>query len=165
MLKFNKKAKELLSILQDELPDDSVVVWFKYNAEMRGVASLLKQKGIVCESIAGDTPEQERWNSIKRFNQKEFKILLCQAKVGLYGLNLSVASTAIYYSNHWSLETRVQSEDRIEHMSKKEPLLIIDLVTEKSIDEDVIKALKSKEIESNFYLKQRVKLNMMRRLS
>ena len=44
----------------------------------------------------------------------------------------------VYWSNSWSRNARIQSEDRIIHPRKRYPLLYIDLVTKDSIDCDII---------------------------
>jgi DNA helicase IV len=50
----------------------------------------------------------------------------------------------IFYSTPVG-ETRQQVEDRIITVSDKEPLLYIDLVTEGTIEEDILKSLMLKE--------------------
>jgi len=58
------------------------------------------------------------------------------------------ADTAIYYSNYYSFEMRTQSEDRIIHPLKQTPLLYVDLVTENTIDEDVVEILQTKKLRA-----------------
>lgn len=164
-LKFPGKINELISLLQGELKNDSVVVWFRFNQELRAVSKELEDRGITCPKLWGEMDESGRWDSIKKFKGGSVRVLLCQQKVGLYGIDLSSASTAIYYSNGFSSETRNQSEDRIEHPSKKEPLLIIDLVTRNSMDEDIVKALKRKEASSKYFLRNEVLRGMERRVA
>ena len=65
-------------------------------------------------------------------------VICAQAMLGKMGLPWHASSTAIYYSNHFSGEIRQQTEDRIIHPMKKEPVLIIDLLTKDSIDEDIL---------------------------
>ena len=64
---------------------------------------------------------------------------------------MAKSNVAIYYSNSYSLEERIQSEDRIEHPIKKSSLLFIDLITKNTVDEDVIKTLKIKNLDSKFF--------------
>lgn len=163
-LKYSGKIKELVSLLEGELKNEQVVVWFRFNQELELSSKVLLSRGITCSKLWGNVSESERWSSIKAFNGRKNRILLCQQKVGLYGIDLSAASTGIYYSNGFSAETRAQSEDRIEHPSKKEPLLIIDLVTEDSIDSDILKALKKKNKTSQFYLRREIYDGMRRRI-
>lgn len=142
---FSKeKSKELLSLLKGELKNQSVVVWFRFLEELKINYQLLKEAGISCGIIYGGTPQKERAELISKFQKGKLRVLLIQVKTGLFGLNLSKASTAIYYSTDYSLEARKQSEDRLTHPQKKDTLFYIDLVCRKSIDEVILKALRRK---------------------
>lgn len=164
---FDSKFKELITLLCGELKNQRVVVWFRFNTELRRAETALKGIGVACASIDGTVDEADRADIRNRFRQAEsgLRVLLIQGQVGMFGIDLSSASTAIYFSNHYSNEIRTQSEDRIEHPLKKEPLLIIDLVTEDTIDEDVVAALRKKRKESESYLFQEVADGIRRRAS
>lgn len=157
--KFKRKANELINLLEGELKQEKVVVWFRFNNEIRGVSKMLRKAGIKHVRLYGAMTPEERLKASDLFKFKalnDTRVILCQQKIGLYGLDLSAASTAIYYSNTYSLEGRKQSEQRIEHALKSEPLLIIDLVTEKSIDHKIVKALHRKHKMSSYYLKREI---------
>ena len=154
-VKFKKKYDELLSLLIGELKNEKVVVWFRFNQELNYAKLHLEKHGYKCIDITGNDTLDMRSQKLNQFKNNESIdgcALLMQMKVGLYGLDLSCSSTAIYFSNGFSLETRKQTEDRIESPTKKEPLLIIDLLTEGSIDVYTLKALKRKENNSNYYI-------------
>jgi SNF2 family DNA or RNA helicase len=51
----------------------------------------------------------------------------------------------VYYSNNYSLETRLQSQDRIHRIGQDCKCTYIDLVVPKSIDEVILKRLKEKK--------------------
>ena len=50
----------------------------------------------------------------------------------------------IYYSNGYNLEFRTQSEARIDRIGQKYPMTYIDIICEKTVDERIVKALRSK---------------------
>lgn len=160
---FENKYKELYSLLKGELSDVPVVVWFRFNAEIEHAAQGCFENGISHRTLTGANEEIERAEIIKRFQTGKFRVLLIQQKLGMYALNLSRASTTIFFSNNYSNEMRSQCEARTEHMLKKEGLLYIDLVTEKSPDEDAVSALARKEKQSDFYLFSRIKEGIIRR--
>ena len=54
------------------------------------------------------------------------------------------AKTVIYYSNGYDLEIRMQSEDRAHRISQVNKVTYIDIVTEKTVDEKILKALRKK---------------------
>jgi SNF2 family DNA or RNA helicase len=50
----------------------------------------------------------------------------------------------VYYSNDYSLEVRMQSEDRAHRIGQEQKVTYIDLIAEGTIDERIVKALNSK---------------------
>ena len=66
------------------------------------------------------------------------------AQTGGYGITLTAANTVIYYSNNYDLEKRLQSEDRAHRIGQTGSVLYIDLIAEKTIDEKIVKALRTK---------------------
>jgi hypothetical protein len=145
------KLKELTDLVTEELRDESIVVWFRFNHELHAAARLLRKKKVVIGVIYGATTKAERSTIQEAFQAGTIRVLLAQVKCGQYGMNLSRANTAIYYSNAWDYEVRAQSEDRIEHMHKHEPLLLIDLVIEGTADEAVLDALDFKAVTARAF--------------
>ena len=69
---------------------------------------------------------------------------MAQVATGGIGLNLTAANNAIYYSNDWSSELRLQSEDRIHRAGQTKVCSYYDLVVPNSVDEMVLDVLKNK---------------------
>jgi SNF2 family DNA or RNA helicase len=59
-------------------------------------------------------------------------------------LTLVSSHTVIYYSNSFDLEKRLQSEDRAHRIGQTEKVTYIDLITPKTVDEHIVKALRNK---------------------
>jgi SNF2 family DNA or RNA helicase len=74
-------------------------------------------------------------------------ILVANVRSGGTGLNLEAADTAVFVSNDWRMEDRVQAEDRIHRMGSEihSKITIVDIVTEDSVEEDILQALKEKK--------------------
>jgi SNF2 family DNA or RNA helicase len=134
------KFKEVLGLVKGDLKDEPVVVWFRYDNELRFVASGLAKKNIKVGTFTGSDKSDS-----KLFMDGKIQVLCAQGKCGQYGLDWSRSSTAIYYSNWYDGEIRVQSEDRIIHPKKRDTHLFLDLVAEGSIDEEVVRILASKK--------------------
>ena len=148
-----KKMNELLRLLNEDLKNDQAIVWFRFNSELRSACSQMSDVGISCESITGSVDKKLRPDIVKRFQSGKFRVLAMQVKCGRFGLDCSAADTAIYYSNPYDGEDRAQTEDRIVHPKKKNPLLLIDLISRNSIDEDVIRILKDKRQSSRQFMR------------
>lgn len=157
-----RKGREILSLLQGELKREPVLIFFRFNAELRLTARLLREARIPYTSIIGETEPGERARRRLLFQKGRVRVALVQIKVCRYGLDFSRSSTAIYYSNSFSLNERKQSEDRIIHPLKREPLLYIDLITRDSLDESVSEALRIKDADSKFFLRKLFQLERNR---
>lgn len=149
----DKKAKELLNLLEGELKGQKVVVWFRFNSELVYTSEVLERAKIKYFIINGDVKPEDRKIATTRFQStRDSCVMLAQVKCGKFGLNWSVASTAIYYSNAYDGEDRAQSEDRILDVGKKDPLLYIDLITKNTIDENVVDMLRQKWNNSRIFM-------------
>ena len=146
------KYKEILKLLKGELQKEKVIIWFKHNWEIEYAVEFFSKNKINTIKFTGQDKSQ-----VDYFTKGNAQIICAQAKCGQYGLDWSISSTAIYYSNWYDGEVRAQSEDRIIHPKKKEPLLYIDVVTENSIDEDVVEILKSKSLSSKKFMNELAK--------
>jgi SNF2 family DNA or RNA helicase len=143
------KIKEVVALLEGELKDESVVIWCRFRWEVDALQKAIKNS---VEVITGDTPVEYRSFVQKSFQNGDIKVLISQVATGKFGINLSKSSTAIYYSNSFVPDDRNQSEYRIEHNEKKEPLLYIDMIAKDSIDEQILKTLKKKHIQSRYFM-------------
>lgn len=146
------KMRELRSLLLGELKEEQVVVWFRFNRELEVASAWLENAGITHTWMTGETKLAQRHELRLAFNKRKYRVLLMQIKIGRVGLDFSGASTAIYYSTGYDNEDRSQSEDRIIHPKKKEPLLYIDLVTAGSIDEEISQVMRDKRFSSRFFM-------------
>ena len=59
-------------------------------------------------------------------------------------MTLTEAKTVIYFSNGYDLEVRLQSEDRAHRIGQTNKVTYIDIVSEKTSDEKILVALRSK---------------------
>ena len=94
----------------------------------------------------GETPQDQRQDIVESFQDKDspLRFFVGQPKTGGYGITLTEATTVIYFSNSYDLEIRLQSEDRAHRIGQHHPVTYIDLVSPKTIDEKILKALRSK---------------------
>ena len=147
------KIKELINLLKGELKGQKVLVWCKHRAEQIEIIKALKDEKILHIMINGDVTPEERAERKTNWETYDFvNVAVLTIRSASKGQNWSAADTAVYYSNEFSNDERSQSEDRIESVQKAVPLLIIDLVSEGSIDEDVLGALKEKSFDAKLIM-------------
>lgn len=125
-----------------------VVVWFRFNEELHYCKENLEKDGYKVAEFYGEMSIEERKAVEKDFQSGLYDVILLQVKTGLYALDLSISDTAVYYSNSWSLEERLQSEKRISHPKKTSKLTYVDLVTKGWPDTTLYNALKKKNVSA-----------------
>lgn len=147
-LVWKGKIKELLYLLREPLARQSVVIWFAYNPALRKAYRALKKAKISVGTLTGKVRMRDRAKVQRRFQRGRFRVLCAQIKCADRGVDLSRASTAVYFSNSPSCEARIQTEDRIADVDKDETLLYIDLVVRDSVDSDMSFGLTGKKSRS-----------------
>jgi SNF2 family DNA or RNA helicase len=124
------------------------VVWFKFRPEIAHLSALLrKQHGedAVVE-FHGGVADADRDANRRRFQDPgdPARFFLGQAATGGFGLTLTAADTCIYYSHTFSLEERLQSEDRLHRGGQTRSVVYYDLVARGTLDLRVHAALREK---------------------
>jgi len=137
----NPRIEALKEILSDI--DSKVIIWARFKADLRAIERAL---GDLAVSYHGDVSSDSRELAVTRFqNDPKVKYFIGQPQSGGIGLTLTAADYAIYYSNSFDLEQRMQSEDRCHRIGTKNNVTYIDIETRKSVDSKIIKALREKK--------------------
>ena len=137
----NPRIEALKEILSDI--DSKVIIWARFKADLRAIEKAL---GDLAVSYHGDVSSDSRELAVTRFqNDPKVKYFIGQPQSGGIGLTLTAADYAIYYSNSFDLEQRMQSEDRCHRIGTKNNVTYIDIETRKSVDSKIIKALRDKK--------------------
>jgi len=141
----SNRLNELMSILEDT--DGKVIIWANYQTSVSDIMEALTKKYGANSFVHyyGLTPQEDRQDNIRKFqNDPECRFIIGTPQTGGYGITLTQANTVIYYSNSYDLEKRLQSEDRAHRIGQKKTVTYIDLISEDTIDEKIVKALRDK---------------------
>jgi SNF2 family DNA or RNA helicase len=142
----NNRIDELLNILEET--DGKVIIWAIYRHDIKKIEETLAERygKDSVQSFYGDTKDTERQLIVDRFMdiKDNLRFFVGNPKTGGYGLTLTSSHTVVYYSNSYDLETRLQSEDRAHRIGQKEKVTYVDLISEKTIDEFIVKNLRAK---------------------
>lgn len=144
-VEFHHKANELTELMKGELANDPVVVWCSFTAELLKLSKLLDKRAITNRVVYGDTPQRVRETRFDDFRRGNYQVLLCQPAVAQHSQDFSHCDTMVYYSTPTGLEMRLQSQDRFINVAEGGSKYIIDLVTEGTIEEDIVLSLYLKE--------------------
>tara|TARA_R110000787_G_scaffold108447_1_gene216840 strand:- start:6202 stop:7641 length:1440 start_codon:yes stop_codon:yes gene_type:complete len=142
----SNRIKELVDICGEI--QGKAIIWATWTADIRSIAEALRDCFSVqaVATLHGETPVSDRQKIVEDFQdrQSELRFIVGHPKTGGYGLTLTAAKTVIYYSNSYDLELRLQSEDRAHRIGQTNKVTYIDLISPKTIDEKIVKALRSK---------------------
>ena len=141
----NNRINELMDVLEDV--EGKAIIWAHYQYDINKIIKAVVEKygpGSVVDYY-GLTPKDERQGNITRFQgDPKCRFFIGTPATGGYGITLTAANTVIYYSNGYDLEKRLQSEDRAHRMGQKKPVTYVDINAEDTVDEKIVKALRSK---------------------
>jgi len=142
----SRRVDALKEILEEH--DGKVIIWSRFRYDIIQITKVLAET-YGEESVAsyyGDTTDDDRNNIVKQFQSPDSKLrfFVGNPATAGYGLTLTEADLVVYYANDFNLETRIQSEDRAHRIGQKNNVTYIDMITEGSIDEKIVKSLRDK---------------------
>ncbi len=142
----NNRLEELLDVL-DEI-EGKAIIWANYIYDIEHIVSVIKKKHGENSVVQyyGAVSSDKRQEAIQKFQDTKSaaRFFVGNPQTGGYGITLTAANTVIYYSNGYDLEKRLQSEDRAHRIGQKKSVTYVDLVTPKTVDEKIKKALRKK---------------------
>lgn len=139
------RLDDLETILETIGNEHKVIIWCAFQRDVELVIERLKKINRRPVDYYGKTPESLRTTNLEAFISGPATDFVGTAATGGKGITLTCASYVIYYSNNYSLEDRLQSEDRAHRIGQRRNVTYIDMVTPGTVDEKVHDALKKKE--------------------
>ena len=142
----NNRLDELMDVLSEM--EGKAVIWAHYRYDIEVIVEAIKKEygdnSVV--TYYGDTTTDDRQKAIKLIQDpnSSVRFIVGTPQTGGYGITLTGASTMIYYSNGYDLEKRQQSEARIDRIGQEKPMTYIDIIAEGTVDEKIVKALRTK---------------------
>jgi SNF2 family DNA or RNA helicase len=128
--------------------DGKAIIWSRFRHDIQQIVeNLNKVHGEGCAAAYyGDTSDDERQRIVEDFQKphSRLKYFVGNPATAGYGITLTEANLVVYYANDFNLETRIQSEDRAHRIGQKNNVTYVDLISEGTIDEKIVKALRAK---------------------
>lgn len=149
-LSSNPKMKELLELLEDF--DGKAVIWARFLPEIEAIRAALNAEypGSVMV-MTGNTPQEARQSMVDIFQKSSvLRFFVSNHSVGGAGITLTSATLAVYYSNTFNLEDRLQSEDRIHRIGQVHPCMYVDISSDLAVDKSLIESIARKSSLANF---------------
>ena len=133
------KLDMLVDILVPALQNGRrALVFSQFTRMLRLIESRLRQEGIKCLYLDGDTPADERVKLCDSFNAGEGSVFLLSLKAGGTGLNLTGADMVIHYDPWWNPAAEEQAVDRAHRIGQTRKVEVIRLLMHDSIEEQVV---------------------------
>ena len=153
------RVAEMMSVIEET--SDKVIIWANYRHDIEAIKlALSKEYGMnAVGTYYGDTDDEERRRVVREFQDpdSELRFFVGNPRTGGYGLTLTAASTVVYFSNNFDLEVRLQSEDRAHRIGQTKSVTYVDLMVPGTVDEKIVKALRSKIDIANEVLGEELK--------
>jgi SNF2 family DNA or RNA helicase len=143
----SNKDEALVEILEEiDIAKNKVVIWAAFLFSVKKIAKIIEKLGYKVLTLTG---EAEDTNKIVQLFQKtkDHNVLVCTQKKAAESITLTEARYAIYYSNIWSNDARLNSEARIRRKGseKHSSIMYIDLVTKGTVEKKVYDCLRMKK--------------------
>jgi len=136
---FNENPKiEILKEVVSEL-EEKCIIFHAFETDGQLIEKAMKKMGIHSRSLRGEITHKQREKALNDFkNDPSVRVLIAHPQCGGEGLNLQFASVAIFYSCWYEgMHVREQAEGRISRTGQTKPVLFIDIVAERSVDEAI----------------------------
>lgn len=142
----NDRIRLMQTVIEDlnVSADNHIVIWAKYRETIRQIRESLGTSKREVHVLDGDVPEGQREGVLSGWRQRG-GCLVASERVGSHGLDLTAASTVLFFSRSFSYGSNVQAEDRCHRKGQNKPVLYISLWTNCGIEERIREALSLKE--------------------
>lgn len=122
------------------------IIWVNYKAAQAQVLKYMRHLyGERVWGIFSGSSNEERESAICAFQSGEYDFLVSSPLVLGTGFTMTRARTVIYYNNNFSLENRLQSEDRAHRIGQRNNVTYIDIEALGTVDKKVTDALRAKK--------------------
>ena len=126
----NPKLDAMCSHLDTQEKGVKVIIWARYRAEIGQIQAKLAQTYGASSIVEyhGGIGEKQRAENIKAFQSDNAVLFFVanQQSAGM-GITLTKATLVYYYSNSFSLEDRIQSEDRCHRKGQTNKVTYVDI--------------------------------------
>jgi SNF2 family DNA or RNA helicase len=134
---------DALRDIMEEAQGSPVLVAWTYQAD----------RDRMLKDLKAYKPRELKGNQdIADWNEGKIQLLTMHPASGGHGLNLQAGGNIIvWYGNTWSLELEQQFNARLDRQGQTKAVIIHRLVTEGTVDEDVVEAIRSKDnVQASF---------------
>lgn len=138
------RTAEMLNVLAEH--EGKAIVWTAYDADVHKITAALEDTygaGSVARFWGGNRNSRE--DEEKRFlHDPQCRFMVSTAASGGRGRTWTIADLVIYHSNTFSLEHRMQSEERPQAIGRTTPVAYVDLSCYGTVEDKILHTLRNK---------------------
>jgi superfamily II DNA or RNA helicase len=138
-----ERAAELLETLCGE-PGRKLLLFSEWTSMLDLVEPILKRLGAGFVRLDGSVPQKQRQQLVSRFTGEAACRAFLTTNAGSTGLNLQAADTVINLELPWNPALLEQRIARAHRMGQKRPVQVYLLITENTIEENLLATLSAK---------------------
>jgi SNF2 family DNA or RNA helicase len=133
---------EALKDIVEEANGRPVAVFYHYRHSLHNIQAILPDARIL------RTGPKESVEDISDWNNNKIPVFLLHPQSAGHGLNLQYGDCrcVVWYDQIWSLEATKQAIKRVHRQGQKHSVTLVRLITADTIDEQVVQAIKNKDI-------------------
>jgi superfamily II DNA or RNA helicase len=137
-----------LGELFDDLADEAgrkVVLFSEWTTMLDLIEPLLEQRKLLYVRLDGQVPQKKRAELVHEFQAEPACRFFLTTNAGSTGLNLQAANTVINVDLPWNPAVLEQRIARAHRMGQKRPVQVYILVTEQTLEENLLQTLAAKK--------------------
>lgn len=131
-----------------ESTNDRLIIFYNYDLELNALKKIIKKLKRPLSVVNGAKKD------LKNYESKNNSVTLIQYQAGAMGLNLQKANKIIYFTLTDKSELFEQSKKRIHRIGQDRPCFYYYLLTDKSIEQKILAALKMRQDYTNKLFEQ-----------
>ncbi len=131
----DSKLEALADLLDEIGPDEPVVIWAEFTAQVDRIVAMVKERGESVATIDGRS-SGKAGETAAAFQAGEVQRLVCHPAAAGHGITLTRAAYCIYYSMSFSSEQYEQSQNRIHRVGQERPCTYYHLLATVTPDAD-----------------------------
>ena len=143
---YSSKLERLAELL-DELcqeKDRKTVLFSEWTTMLNLIEPLLRKRRLAYVRLDGSVPQKKRQPLVDTFQRSPDCQLFITTNAGATGLNLQAANTVINVDLPWNPAVLEQRISRAHRMGQRNPVQVFILVTEQTIEENLLGTLSAK---------------------
>ena len=145
-LAFSSKLERLAELLESLAAEDDrkIVLFSEWTTMLDLIEPLLERNGLKFVRLDGSVPQKKRQPLVAEFRENADCRVFITTNAGSTGLNLQAANTVINVDLPWNPAILEQRIARAHRMGQKRPVQVYILVTEETIEANMLETLSAK---------------------